>query len=542
MRARGQRQSRSFPAERDSLMPGRKARRRRSRAVSRKSNTSKRYTAESPRDAVASVHWSGKTVTEVAREIGVSAEGLRNWVRQDQADRGHGPVGALTSDEKEELRRLRQESRQQQQTIEVLKKAGLLRGGIDEAGVRYAFIDAEKAIEHTPDGRGVSLMCRVLGVSRSGHCAGRAARPAAEARAGEEIEPVTEIRKLHTQSRRAHGAPRITAAPRRTGRRINRKRVERLMREHGIRGLTRRRRRGLTRPDKETVFPPDLVGRDFTSIGPGTRLVSDLTSPPALAGRWCPATVTGPATREAAGHARAGQHRASLVVDAPKTAAGRGLFKEGCSAHPDRGSQYTSREYRSQPGKLKMWPRVGRTGSCCGTAAAESFFGLLKAESGTIVWKSHEAARAGVFCFVEVVYGRTRLRKHPVCGCVTPLETGALTPQDPAPQRNHPLSLARGELHPADGNTSRHRPARSNTPPATQQHNGNAGFTRYVNERHAAAAGEQAPTSPPDGVSGNQVHYRKGYLIGHQHAMTRRASAPCNPIGGNLPTSPHVPI
>ncbi|MFA3842145.1 transposase [Streptomyces aureus] len=53
--------------------------------MSKKSNTSKRYTAEFKRDAVALVHSSGKTVTEVAREIGVSPEGLRNWVNQDSA-------------------------------------------------------------------------------------------------------------------------------------------------------------------------------------------------------------------------------------------------------------------------------------------------------------------------------------------------------------------------------------------------------------------------------------------------------------------------
>ncbi|MFD8263431.1 transposase [Streptomyces griseoluteus] len=91
--------------------------------MSKKSNTSKRYTAEFKRDAVALAYSSGKTVTEVAREIGVSPEGLRNWVNQDKADRGQGPAGVLTSDEKEELRRLRRENREQQQTIEVLKKA-----------------------------------------------------------------------------------------------------------------------------------------------------------------------------------------------------------------------------------------------------------------------------------------------------------------------------------------------------------------------------------------------------------------------------------
>ncbi|MET9418813.1 transposase [Streptomyces klenkii] len=91
--------------------------------MSKKSNTSKRYTAEFKRDAVALVHSSGKTVTEVAREIGVSPEGLRNWVSQDKTDRGQGAAGALTSDGKEELRRLRRENREQQQTIEILGKA-----------------------------------------------------------------------------------------------------------------------------------------------------------------------------------------------------------------------------------------------------------------------------------------------------------------------------------------------------------------------------------------------------------------------------------
>ena len=51
-------------------------------------------------DAVALVRSSGKTVTEVAREIGVSAEGLRNWVKQDTIDRGQGAPGALTSAER----------------------------------------------------------------------------------------------------------------------------------------------------------------------------------------------------------------------------------------------------------------------------------------------------------------------------------------------------------------------------------------------------------------------------------------------------------
>jgi transposase len=90
--------------------------------VSKKSNTSKRYSDEFKRDAVELALSSDKTVTEVARDLGVSPEGLRGWVKQAKTDRGEGPAGALTTAEREELVRLRKRDREQQQTIEILKK------------------------------------------------------------------------------------------------------------------------------------------------------------------------------------------------------------------------------------------------------------------------------------------------------------------------------------------------------------------------------------------------------------------------------------
>ncbi|MGW5202828.1 transposase [Streptomyces spiralis] len=90
-----------------------------------KSNRSRRYTEEFKRDAVALVQSSGKTVTEVAREIGVSAEGLRNRVKQDRIDRGQGAPGELTTAERAELRQLRRQNREQAETIEVLRKAAV---------------------------------------------------------------------------------------------------------------------------------------------------------------------------------------------------------------------------------------------------------------------------------------------------------------------------------------------------------------------------------------------------------------------------------
>ncbi|QEV05011.1 IS3 family transposase [Streptomyces prasinus] len=267
--------------------------------------------------------------------------------------------------------------------------------------MRYAFIDAERATETNPGGHSVALLCRILGVSRSGYYAYLATREAARERARRQDELVTEIRRLHTTSSQAYGSPRITAALRRQGQRVNHKRVERLMREHGISGVTRRRRRGLTRADRTALASPDLVGRDFTAAEPGTKLVGDITYLPTLAGWWYLATVIDLATREVVGYAMADHHRAGLVVDALRMAAGRGGLKEGCITHSDRGAEYTSREYRALVKELGLRQSMGRTGSCYDNAAAESFFGLLKAEIGTTVWESHEQARADVFHFIE---------------------------------------------------------------------------------------------------------------------------------------------
>ncbi|MFF0746662.1 transposase [Streptomyces sp. NPDC004111] len=89
------------------------------------SKYTKRYTAEFKRDAIALVDSSGKTVTAVARELGISSESLRGWYRQAKADRGEGRPGELTTAEREELRRLRKLAAEQARTIEVLRKAAV---------------------------------------------------------------------------------------------------------------------------------------------------------------------------------------------------------------------------------------------------------------------------------------------------------------------------------------------------------------------------------------------------------------------------------
>lgn len=113
----------------------------------------------------------------------------------------------------------------------------------------YAFTEAEKT---THD---VAFLCRLLNEARSSFYAWRSAAKARAAKNAADSALAHEIAVLHIASRRTYGVPRIHAELRRLGRRINRKRVERIMREHGIQGAHRRHRRSLTRPDKGPARP-----------------------------------------------------------------------------------------------------------------------------------------------------------------------------------------------------------------------------------------------------------------------------------------------
>lgn len=81
------------------------------------------YPPEFRREAVELLRRSGKTVPQLAAELGVSPQSLRNWARQIDVD--EGCAEGLTSDEREELRRLRREVRTLTEEREILKKAAV---------------------------------------------------------------------------------------------------------------------------------------------------------------------------------------------------------------------------------------------------------------------------------------------------------------------------------------------------------------------------------------------------------------------------------
>ena len=81
------------------------------------------YPAEFKAEAVRLARSSDQSIPALAAGLGVSAEALRHWLRQADADEGLGPPGELTTDERDELRRLRREVKILQQEREIRRKA-----------------------------------------------------------------------------------------------------------------------------------------------------------------------------------------------------------------------------------------------------------------------------------------------------------------------------------------------------------------------------------------------------------------------------------
>ena len=121
----------------------------------------------------------------------------------------------------------------------------------------------------------IARMCRLLGVSTSGYHAWRRRPPSARARRDEVL--LKRIGEIHAASKGTYGAPRIHAELAAEGISVGRKRVARLMRVAGLRGISRRKAPRTTWRDERQRPAADLVQRNFSAQGPDRLWVADIT-------------------------------------------------------------------------------------------------------------------------------------------------------------------------------------------------------------------------------------------------------------------------
>lgn len=145
---------------------------------------------------------------------------------------------------------------------------------------RFQFVDDHRNTYE------VKLLCQVLDVNRSSYYKWLAGTEARATRQREDRALAEEIREVHGESGGAYGSPRITAELREKGRRVNEKRVTRIMRTFSITGIRLRRRVRTTIPDPAASQVPDLFQRDFTATEPGRKYMGDITYLPLAGGEF----------------------------------------------------------------------------------------------------------------------------------------------------------------------------------------------------------------------------------------------------------------
>ena len=263
----------------------------------------------------------------------------------------------------------------------------------------------------------VATMCRVLGVSPSGYYAWRRRAPSRRAATDDALR--ADIRRHHRASYGTYGRPRIHADLADEGWQIGAKRVARLMRAEGLRGVTRRKGTVTTVPGEERRPQPDLVERDFTASAPNQLYVADITYIPTWAGFLYLAVVLDVFSRRIVGWRMATHLRSELVRDALDMA----LWQRRASGvihHSDQGCQYTAIDFGERCREAGVRPSMGSVGDCYDNAMAESFFATLECELlQRTRFRDPEEARRAVFEYIEGWYNPRR--RHSAIGYQSPL-------------------------------------------------------------------------------------------------------------------------
>ena len=271
----------------------------------------------------------------------------------------------------------------------------------------------------------VTLMCRVLDVSRSGYYAWRCRERSARAQADEALK--RQIQATHERSRGTYGVPRVHAELEASGMSVSRKRVARLMRELGLQGVSRRKGTRTTRRDRRARPAPDLVARDFSADAPDRLWVADITFVPTWAGFLFLAVVVDVFSRRVVGWSMANHLRTSLVLDALNMALAQRRPEEAVIHHSDQGTQYTSIAFGKRCQVMNVRPSMGSVGDCYDNAMCESFFATLECELiDRCTFRTQAEARLAIFEFIEGWYNLHR--RHSSLGYLSPqaYERGSL--------------------------------------------------------------------------------------------------------------------
>ena len=279
--------------------------------------------------------------------------------------------------------------------------------------MRFAYI-AEQRGEYP-----VQTQCQVLGVSTSGYYARLQRGESVRAREDQELSE--EIERIHDDSGKRYGSPRVWHALRKAGRKHSRKRVARLMAKRGLFARKKKRFVHTTQADPTHQPADNLLARDFHADRPNRKWVSDIKHIPTDEGDLYLAATLDLFSRRVVGWAMEDTLAATLTIQALDMALQQRQPASDALLHSDRGSQYTAADYRQVLDAHDLVQSMSRKGNVWDNAAMEAFFSTLEFEclQGRH-FTTRAQAKTEVFAYIETFYNRKRL--HSTLGYVSPDE------------------------------------------------------------------------------------------------------------------------
>lgn len=256
----------------------------------------------------------------------------------------------------------------------------------------------------------VTSMCRVLRVARAGFYAWLH-EPVSD-HAQEDARLLDLIRASYTASHGVYGSRRIFGDLREAGETCGLHRVERIMREKGIKPV-----RGYKRPrtiaGRPSIIAPNRLQREFTVDVPNKVWVTDITYIRTWQGWLYLAVVVDLFARKVVGWSMKPTLAKELALDALLMAVWRRKPAGRVVVHSDQGSQFGSDDFKRFCQAHNLEPSMSRRANCWDNAVAESFFSSLKKERiRKRIYKTRDIARADVFDYIEAFYNRTRRHSH----------------------------------------------------------------------------------------------------------------------------------
>ena len=266
----------------------------------------------------------------------------------------------------------------------------------------FELIEAERA--HYPK----ALMCRALGLSRSGHHAYRTRGPSPRALAKQQLDVL--VAALFHEWKGRYGGPRIEKELRRRGHRTSRKRVAASMAGQGLVARPKRRWRTTTDSSHREPEAPNLLQRAFSVAEPDRVWVADTTYLLVLGRFLFLCVVLDLFSRKVVGWAVSDRLDAELSQEALRRALAKRRPPPGLIFHSDRGSEFAAADFRRLLATAGARQSMSRKGNCWDNAVAESFFSTLEFEGPSgATWRTVEDAAPPLSDFIEGYYNAIRL-------------------------------------------------------------------------------------------------------------------------------------